>query len=171
MQEDLESCLFDPSKASEKRLFREYLQKRFATENLNFIEAVVGYRKADAAKRIEVAAEIRDTFLLPDSPQEINLDEGLNKDAIKALDDPEVHNDGKLFDKAFDSILFLLASDCYPTFRASPAFKAFFNSEREARISASKDVAHSVDSPKPHEPFHVFFTVVALASLFLVSLQ
>lgn len=171
MQEDLESCLFDPSKAAEKKLFREYLEKRFASENINFIEAVVGYRKADAPKKVELATVIRDEFLLPESPQEINVDEGLKKDVIKAFDDPGVHDDGKLFDKAFDSILFLLASDCYPTFRASPAFKAFFNAEREARVSTSRTMGHSVDSDKPHEPFSVLFTVVALAALFLVSFQ
>jgi len=164
MQKDLEDCLFLPEKVEEKRLFRAFLEKRFAVENIDFVERVTAYKNAKVGDREGLARDICDTFIAQGSGQEVNLEEGFRVEIFKALEDRhDVHSDGRLFDKALDSILFLLASDCYPSFRVSPTFKAHL---RNVSIPDQ-----SLTLPTSSSAFSSSFTAIAIVLLFLVTLN
>ena len=99
--------------------FREFLESEYSGENLEFYEAVVGFKKS--SDQISSAKVIYDTFIAVGSSREVNID-SLTRNAIKE----KLESDGfdlEMFDQAQEKIYSLMARDSFPRFLQSSQYK------------------------------------------------
>ncbi|TRY79081.1 hypothetical protein TCAL_05916 [Tigriopus californicus] len=95
-----------------RALFRAFLQKEYAEENLDFVLKVDIYRTCSPRKRAKMAWKLYRTFIAIGAPHELNLDILSRKVTDLAMITPHVST----FDTAQKRILNLLENDAYRRF-------------------------------------------------------
>ena len=98
--------------ADGKTLFRTFLSREFADENLNFIIKVNEYRECDLKERPKLAWKIYKTFIAIGSPHEVNLDTMSRRVTELAMITPHLST----FDAAQKRIKNMLENDAYKRF-------------------------------------------------------
>eukprot|EP01103_Thecamoeba_quadrilineata_P009277 TRINITY_DN19011_c0_g1_i1.p1 TRINITY_DN19011_c0_g1~~TRINITY_DN19011_c0_g1_i1.p1 ORF type:complete len:270 (-),score=52.32 TRINITY_DN19011_c0_g1_i1:112-921(-) len=125
-----------------RKIFRDYLKKEFAEENLLFYEAVEYYSVLPEWDALSEAAVIYRRFLSSEAEYEINLPSKIFAQ-IRELYDPatgqvansykKVHKD--LFEQAKHSIFKLLLTDSMPRFIKSPEYIDYMSSAQKRKSS------------------------------------
>eukprot|EP00094_Tigriopus_californicus_P006144 TCALIF_05916-PA protein Name:"Similar to RGS4 Regulator of G-protein signaling 4 (Pongo abelii)" AED:0.19 eAED:0.19 QI:13/0/0.5/1/1/0.5/2/0/218 len=111
----IKSCLITVSSIlipDGRALFRAFLQKEYAEENLDFVLKVDIYRTCSPRKRAKMAWKLYRTFIAIGAPHELNLDILSRKVTDLAMITPHVST----FDTAQKRILNLLENDAYRRF-------------------------------------------------------
>ena len=93
-------------------LFRAFLQKEYAEENLDFVLKVTQYRECSPRKRPKLAWKLYKTYIAIGSPHELNLDILSRKVTDLAMITPHVST----FDSAQKRVINLLENDAYRRF-------------------------------------------------------
>ncbi|PRP75714.1 regulator of G-protein signaling 21 [Planoprotostelium fungivorum] len=118
--------------------FRTFLKTEFSVENLNFYLAVERYRAiTDESTRKTKAEEIFNSYIKPNAPQELNIDQSILEDIRKKMDHPTV----QLFDPVQSAIHVLMRDDSFPRFLKSGIFHRLQN--RVTNISLSPPTQRS----------------------------
>lgn len=93
-------------------MFRAFLQREFAEENLDFVLKVQEYREASPRKRQKLAWKLYRTYVAVGAPHELNLDILSRKVTDLAMITPHVST----FDTAAKRIYNLIENDAYQRF-------------------------------------------------------
>ena len=101
-------CVFSDGTA----LFRAFLQKEYAEENLDFVLKVNRYRECSPRKRQRMAWKLYKTYIAIGAPHELNLDMLSRKVTDLAMITPHVST----FDSAQKRVHNLLENDAYNRF-------------------------------------------------------
>ncbi|XP_072303496.1 uncharacterized protein [Eucyclogobius newberryi] len=100
-------------------VFGAFLRSEFSEENLQFYLACEQYKHSSNNFSLQRRArDISNTYILPGSPREVNLDSKTRDLTIQLLKAPS-HTSLNLAQKRIYS---LLDTDCYPRFLQSPVF-------------------------------------------------
>ncbi|XP_029950813.1 regulator of G-protein signaling 5-like [Salarias fasciatus] len=110
--QDLETLL---SSKSAVQAFRCFLCSEFSEENLAFWLACEDYRVSPSALHKAKASSIYSQFIVPEAPQEVNLDAETRDALLSGMDSPS----GDTFNEAQQRIYTLMAKDSFPRFLRS----------------------------------------------------
>ncbi|CAN9509899.1 unnamed protein product [Ophioblennius macclurei] len=113
--QDLETLL---SSKSAMHAFRGFLCSEFSEENLAFWLACEDYRVSPSNLHKAKASSIYSLFILPEAPQEVNLDAETREALLSGMDSPCADT----FDEAQQRIYSLMAKDSFPRFLRSQHF-------------------------------------------------
>jgi len=98
--------------------FQKHCIESFCVENLHFYRDALRYRGLNnPTQRLELAKEIRELYLLPESRLYINVTGDTRKDTLESQVAPE-----SLFEGAMSEVLEQLYQDIFPKFRNSKRF-------------------------------------------------
>ncbi|DAZ94503.1 TPA: hypothetical protein N0F65_011856 [Lagenidium giganteum] len=105
--------------------FQTFLEAEHSDENFSFCLDVEKFREATAEERVQLVSYIRDSYIVPNAPKEVNLPATIRDsivDKVKKLGPPDIIPT-TLFDPAFDEIMRLMTKDSFPRFKKTQLFQ------------------------------------------------
>jgi len=132
VQEDsLQLVLKDPNGI---KVFRSYLKKEFAEDNLTFWDEVGKFRQLRTADKNfkKRSDEMYNMFIKDGAEMEVNLPHAIRRDVIAAFSKGEVTN--TTFDYAQKSIFHLMENDSFRRFVKSEDYKQFNKSKGYQKV-------------------------------------
>jgi len=104
---------------------KQYLTQEFSEENLLFWTDVENYKRLPSYERFSRAKEIFSTYIVDDSPLQVNIDSDCN-DAIKnrLSKSSDSNTPLDLFDEAQSWVCRLMESHSFPRFIKSNKYKS-----------------------------------------------
>ena len=115
------------------RIFKLFLEERYASENLSFWMEIENYKLENASLRTIHIDTIWKKYFTKDSIYEINIDEAVKTQTHSLIS--QSHNDSNLFDQAQKAIFRMLEMDHYREFILSEPYKRYLQGGEEKMSS------------------------------------
>jgi CRP-like cAMP-binding protein len=142
--------------------FQAFLESEHSDENFLFFLDIEKFRVVeDDSKRREMSRRIRERYIQPNAPKEVNLPAGIRDSILEKMDSlpPTEIVDASFFDEACDEIMRLMVKDSFPRFKKSLHFQNVVDTlDPHTNRKGSRLVAachHFRDSLQVLRPGHV----------------
>ena len=119
-------------------LFRAFLQKEYAEENLDFVLKVTAYKECSPRKRQKMAWKLYKTYIAIGAPHELNLDILSRRVTDLAMITPHVST----FDSAQKRVFNLLENDAYRRFLQWDIYQQLAMPESSSAIEIMEEQHH-----------------------------
>ncbi|KAG7390914.1 hypothetical protein PHYPSEUDO_006398 [Phytophthora pseudosyringae] len=142
--------------------FQAFLESEHSDENFLFFLDIEKFRVIeDDDERRATAKHIRERYIHPDAPKEVNLPAGIRDGLMEQMEkqSPTDVVEATLFDEACNEIMRLMVKDSFPRFKKSPHFQKVIDmldphtSRKGSRLVAA--CHHFRDSLQVLRPGHV----------------
>ncbi|KAL4150745.1 hypothetical protein PRNP1_010142 [Phytophthora ramorum] len=142
--------------------FQAFLESEHSDENFLFFQDIEKFRVIEGDnERREMSEHIRERYVQPDAPKEVNLPAGIRDSILEQMDkrSPVDAIEATFFDEACDEIMRLMVKDSFPRFKKSMQFQNVVDMlDPHTNRRGSKLVAachHFRDSLQVLRPGHV----------------